>query len=779
MQTLNSPEGVDRRPPMPAPAPAAPLLGRDAELLQLEHLLTSGETRLVTLTGAGGSGKSRLTLELASELTPRFEDVWFVDLSTVGSADQVPVAIAEAIGLHAADDEPLQAIVQALSSRRSLLVLDNFENVLNAAGLVAELLARCASLHVLVTSRESLQIRAERVFVVEPLAVPDPERALTAASIRDVPAVLLFEDRARARRPNFEVTDSSARAVAEICVRLDGLPLAIELAASQIGSLTPETILSRLYRRAPFLGGGPRDLPARHQTLQAAVAGSYGLLSTVERTVFRACGVFVGSFSAQAVQSVLDGEADNVDVDVLDILAQLVGKSLLRTADDSGNGARFSLLETIREYALDQLEESGDMPRFRARHAKFYVELVERLQPSLRGPGMAATLRELATEYPNIRLVFEWATDVGDPATGLRLAGALYRFWTARGHLREARAWLENALAASGPVPPYIRALALNAAGVMAGIQHDHDKAVAFLSESLYLWRELGDAASQATAYLNLGMVAWSRRRPDEARGLFQRAQALFVASGNRAGEARTLGSHALVARDQDDLEGARRLLREALELFRAERDDFGTANTLANLGSVALALGDRTGAASAFSEALELRRALGNVVHIAECFEGLAAVAADSQPRRAARLLGAAEALHDTSGAPMEAVDQKRQADLVARLRARLRPDTFARAWQQGRKSSLDETMDFAAQDPLLRSADGEDVSNSQAARLSAREREIARLIARGKSNRDIAKSLVLSVNTIETHIKHVFRKLQVGSRAEIATWATKQGLI
>ena len=777
MQVLKRADQAEIRAARP-PRPVSPLLGRRSELAELRVLLEDDGTRLLTLTGAGGTGKSRLALELANQLATTFRNVWFVDLTTLCDAQQVPSALAEAVGVQDESGKPLRVIFgEVFADQRCLLIFDNFEHVLGAAPFVADLLADCPALVVLVTSREALALRSERVYFVEPLPIPDLNHLDDPASIRQVPSVMLFEERARARRASFRLADADLAAVAEICVRLDGLPLAIELAAAQAGVLGPTAILRRLNARAPFVTGGARDLPARHQTLQATVAWSYDLLEPHERAVFRACGVFVGGFTAEAVDSVVDGGVGATDT--LTTLVQLVTKSLVRVAEDAADIPRFWLLETIRAYALDQFSYHNELAALRARHARYYLTLAEGLQSTLHGPNMAAALAQFAAEYGNFRAVFDWATEHGELQTGLQLAGALYRFWIARGHLTEGRDWLESALSRGATVPPRVRALALNAAGVLAGMQHDDERAVAFLTESLQLWQSLGETSRQAGAYLNLGSVAWRAGRLDEARRPLERAQQLYVDADDRRGQANAMGSRALVAREQGDLPGAMSLLREALGLFRSLGDDWGTANSLENLGDVMLALEDRGAAAAAFKEALQIGRALGNSVHIAECFEGLAAVAAEGQPRRAARLLGAAEALRDTSGTPVAAVDQHRHVDLVARLRRRFRPDAFLAAWQEGRQVPIERTVDVALQEDVLHVPETQSALSTDVERLSAREREIARLIALGQSNREIAETLVVSVKTVESHVKNVFKKLHVGARAEIAAWAARQGLI
>jgi predicted ATPase/DNA-binding CsgD family transcriptional regulator len=751
-------------------------------MADLRAVLAQSRTRLLTLTGPGGTGKSRLALELAYEIGSAYKNTWFVDLTTIDEPELVPGAIAQAVGVQETGTRPLKTLFkEILSAQPGLILLDNFEHVLEGAGVVADLLGACPDLVAVVTSREALGLRSEHVYFVEPLPVPDLTQLADSQVIRQVPSVALFEERARARRATFQLTDEALPAVAEICARLDGLPLAIELAAAQAGVLTPAVILARLKARAPLIGPVHRDLPARHQTLEATVAWSYNLLEPAEQAVFRRCGVFSGGFTAAAAERVCgDLEASTPEGDTLAVLAQLVTKSLVRIADGASPQPRFWLLETIRKYAIDQLNLAAELAEVRNRHASYFVELAEQLETSLwRGSEMAAALDDLARDYANFRAVFQWALETGDLTCGLRLAVALYRFWVARGHLSEARGWLETALPRSRRAPPATRAAALNAAGVMAGIQHDHEQATVFFRESLELWETLGDVSGQARAHLNIGLVAHITGHADDAQRELECAHDLFLVVGDRGGQARAVGSRARLAREQRDLDHAMRLSQDSLSLFQAVGDLVGTAQELANLGHIRLALDQRAAAAAAFRQALETWRALGNTLDVAECLEGVAAVVADSQPRRAAQLLGASEALRETSGAPVAAVDLSRYALLVARVKNHLRADTFATAWRQGRELPIDAAMDLALRADAPQGASTPAAEVDGPGVLSRRERDVAQLIASGSSNRAIADTLVVSVKTVETHIQHIFRKLNVKGRAEIAVWASRNGLV
>jgi predicted ATPase/DNA-binding CsgD family transcriptional regulator len=750
----------------------------------LHALLEQERVRLVTLTGAGGAGKSRLAIELATDVGDRFDRAWFVDLSAVDAPDLVPSAVAQAIGVQEGGRTELAAIVrEMLSIGRFLIILDNFERVLEGGTYVARLLAACRDLVIVATSREALRVRPERIFQVEPLATPRRDQLNDLQALRKCASVELFEDRARAAQPSFQLTDDVLPTVAEICLDLDGLPLAIELVAAQASVLTPREILERLSARAPLLTTGPRDLPARHRTLDATVAWSYELLTPSEQAAFRLCSVFAG-FTLAAMSAIQPETAQIFDA--AGTLSQLVAKSLVRVTHQVDRPSRYSLLDTIRTYASDRLLESGELASAQRAHARYHVGWAEELQASMRGPGMADALDSLEAEYGNLRAVFQWSSGpTGDLELGLRLAGALYRFWIARGHLAEARTWVEAALARPDAVPPSIRAVALNGAGVMAGMQHDHERAVAYLTQSLLLWKELGDVARQAAVALNLGFVAQNTGHLQKAEQQFAQAKELFARNGDRNGQANALGSQANIARDLGDLHRAISLLEQCLALFRDIGDQWGIANTQANLGHVRLAFGDRPGAQQAFRESLQARRELGNVLHIAESLEGLAAVMADDEPRFAVRLLGAAELMREGSGAPVPAVDKDRYQAIVERARSGLTSAVFRASWNAGRALSVNSAIDIAMGSEPRRLEDSvEAPPESRVATpgssldvLSTRERDIAVLIAEGYSNRAIADKLVVSVKTVETHVKHMFVKLNVRNRAGVASAVSRAG--
>ena len=764
----------------PLIAVSTPLFGRDADLAEVTRLFSEQGVRLLTLTGAGGAGKTRLASAAAVRVAVEFPDgVSFVDLSAVDDPALVPASIAQQLGIQESGGRPVEAIlIDVLADRALLLVLDNFEQVLSAVRFVSDLLAGCPRLGLLVTSREPLHLRAERVLPVRPLPLPDPH-VLDARTAAANPAVAMFIDRGKACRPSFQLTDENVPAVVEICTRMDGLPLAIELAAAQLGVLSPQAISERLRARSPFVLSGVADLPARHRTLRAAVSTSYELLSPEQRAVFRWSAVFAGGFTSAAAGAVMvDG--DEVQ-DLLPVLATLADKNLLQVSEDPDGQPRFRWLETIRSYAIDLLTLTGELPIARRRHAEYYLAVAEAAEPSLTGRNMSAALDTLEREYDNFRAVFHWALEgeQDDLGIGLRVAGAMFRFWMVRGHLGEARQWLERAIPRSQELSPTIRARALNAAGVIAGMQADNDHAETWFQEGLALWRQIGDTTRVAATIGNLGLVAENRQQLDRAAELFLESQALYEVAGDQRGIAISLGARALLERQKGHVTEAVSLLEQSVVLFRELGDDRSLANSLANLGHSTLALGDAKRSVAYFSESLRLRESLGNTLDIAECLEGFAAIASiGGRPRRAAQLYGAAEALRESTGAkhlvPVDRAERERQ---VEDIRRRLGAHTFMSEWAIGRAMLPDDAARLAVRVAGIADDDGAESGSRRGTLLTRREREVAVLVARGLTNRQAAEQLLVAPRTVETHLEHIFAKLGVQTRAEVAAWAARRG--
>src|SRR5215208_4636190 len=491
-----APETADTAPGdyAPLPLPLTSLLGREREVTELVSLLRTGTSRLVTLTGAGGSGKTRLALEVGARLQGELgESVVFVDLAPLSDVALVLTSIASAIGVRErAGQRLIDMLCGALAAKRTLLLLDNFEQILGAAAEIATLLARCPRMSVLITSREALRVRGERVFPLMPLPLPEADHLPSMEELACVPAVALFVERATANLPAFALTTDNALAVSAICRRLDGLPLAIELAAAWINVLPPDALLDRLEQRLLLLTGGSRDLPARQQTMRDAIAWSYDLLAPPQQTLFRRLAVFAGSFSLEAANAVA-GARGMPDGTILESIAGLVTMSLLQTREDLDGEPRYQVLETIREYGLEQLAASGEAEELGRHHADYALALAQAGAAALGGAAQGGWLTRLEVEQANMRQALAWLRDHEAGETGLRLATALGVFWHIRSANAEARTWLETFLAQAPAAPTADRIAALGWAGEFAGLLGDTGMAEVHLIESLTLARQVGD----------------------------------------------------------------------------------------------------------------------------------------------------------------------------------------------------------------------------------------------------------------------------------------------
>jgi predicted ATPase/transcriptional regulator with XRE-family HTH domain/TolA-binding protein len=617
-------------PPIPnLPLPLTPLIGRERDIAALAARLLSPEVRLLTLTGSPGIGKTRLSIAAAAAVRAQFPDgVYFVAFAPISDPALVPTLIGQALGLHETANERAADRLRAyLRDQRLLLVLDNFEQVVTAAATVVDLLAACPSVKVLVTSREALHVRSERVWPVPPLAVPAPAAAPpNLAALAATPAVALFVERAQAVRPAFALSAENAAAVAAICAGLDGLPLAIEIAAARITLLSPQEIAARLDQRLKMLVGGPRDLPARHQTLRDAIGWSYDLLDAGEQRLFARLGVFVGSFTLAAVEAVSNALGD-LPLDLVDGLTSLLDKSLLGQEPGSDGERRFRMLETIREYALERLAEGGEAGILRRRHAEYYLALAEAAAPQLRGPEGRAWIAQLEAAHDNLRAALTWGLTTPDGAAlGLRLAGALWSFWHTQGHIAEGRSWLERALALPVAATPLrARAVALQGAGNIAWSQGDLAAARAFAEQSTMAWREVGDRYGLADAQFLLGRVLTEQGRLAEARALLDDSMAL----ARELGDPRLLGwafsDLGLVNQRQGNHVTARACFEEALALARTVGNPPDMVPLLRALADARSLAGDAAAALPLAEESLALARRLGDLRAVTRSLHNLA----------------------------------------------------------------------------------------------------------------------------------------------------------
>ena len=729
---------LDHRPTN-LPAQPTPLIGRQEELEALRGIVQRTDVRLLTLTGAGGTGKTRLALQLAADVLDAFSDgVFLVSLDAIAAPDLVVPTIAHTLGLREqAGQSPAQTLREYLGNKELLLVLDNFEQVLDAAVSVADLRASCPRLKVLTTSRTPLRLTGERVYPVPPLALPDASDAQDPELLVRSDAVALFVERAVAAKPDFALTAENAGAVAAICMRLDGLPLALELAAARIPVLPPQPLLERLSQRLALLTGGARDLPARQRTLRAAINWSYGLLSADEQLLFVRLAVFVRGCRLDAAEAVCQSR-DTPSIDVFETLASLVEKSLVRQEQGPRGEPRFSMLETIRDYALDRLDRSAEANELRQRHAEHYLGLAELSEPEILGPLQLDWLERLDAERDNFRSALGVLLETGELELALRLIGALRRAWAARGYLAETRSFLEAGLLRANGVAPSVRAKALYGLGRVALGQGDYDTALTALGDSAALFRELGDADGLAYALADEGWVAAARGEYKRARQLAEESLAQARAAGNQTTMAAALHVLACTALDEREYGRARSLFEECLALRRELGDKRNTANSLCFFGVLEMLEGGYARASELLEESLRLARelrnplvesaALANLALVAvltgdgkragclaaaslalcgkvgdkrttvECLHALAGVAAlEREPLRAAVLAGAAESLHAAIDAPPSPGEDAVSERFLAAARADVDDVSFCSAWDRGRRMTLEDAVDYA----------------------------------------------------------------------------------
>ena len=815
-----------KAPPTNLPVLRERLVGREQDLASARRILLSDEVGLLTLTGAGGSGKTSLATNLAADVLDSFDDgAFFVSCAPIADPDLVAATIAQTLGLRDDGDRPvLERLLDYLRRRSLLLILDNFEQLLPAGPVVADLLAASPGLKVLVTSRAALKVRGEHELLVPPLALPDLRLLLDHDALAHNPSVALFVERARAVRSTFALTDNNAQTVAEIAVRLDGLPLAIELAAAHLRLFSPRELLTRLDHRLPLLTGGARDVPARQRTLRGAVAWSYDLLDEAQQRVFRRMAVFVGGCALDAAEAVCGTSVDS-DLDILERIASLVDVNLLRREAGADDESRLGMLETIREYGLEQLEANGEAAELRQRHAEYYLGLAESADVMPWGTWERSSLDRLEREHDNVRAALAWSPD-GLQGVDLvaRLAAAMSWFWYIRGHFAEGRRWIEGVLATHAARAGSSRAQLLANGWFLEQVPREYRRSVADLNESLELYQRLRDQRGIVWATMILGLDAYwagdmemagirfeaslAQARPTgepwliagghyllgllaSARGELELAAthlesgvAMLRAIGERLILGRMLARLGDVVSAQGEHMRAFGLAEESLTIAREFGDAAGLIQALLSLGRVLHARAVHGRAADCFREALELARRAGPRVNAAPAVYSLGRIAqASGDLHHAARLFGAAEAMHERFSVTLPAHGTADHQRSLTALRSSLGDAAVDTLFDEGRAMSWESACDYALADtdradrpahgPAGRGP-GRDPSE-----LTPREQDVVALIARGCTNRQIADALAITERTAETHARNIREKVGLTTRAELVAWANRRDTV
>ncbi|MCA1723040.1 MAG: tetratricopeptide repeat protein, partial [Thermomicrobia bacterium] len=636
----------------PIPSASTPLVGRVREVMEVTTLLREPEMRLVTLTGPGGIGKTRLALAVATALAEDSgNEVAFAPLAALTDPELVLPAITAALGIKVGTSElPMEDVRVALRDRRLLLILDNFEQIVAAAPEIADLLAACPGITLLVTSRATLRLRGEHEFAVPPMHLPEAHHAATADALGEYEAIRLFVDRARAITPDFRLTEANARAVAEICQRLDGLPLAIELAAARIRTLTPIALLTRLAKSLTVLTGGARDLPARQQTLRDTIRWSYDLLNLDERALLRRLAVFANGCTLEAIEAVCNSAGD-LAIDLLDGLESLLSQSLLYRGEGRDGDARFHMLQTIREFGIEQLDALGEAEMLRERHAVYFLAVAEEGSVELRGARQDFWFGRLEEEHDNLRAVLDWSLAQRPGELPLRLANALGLFWQHHGYNDEGLRWLEASLAAGQGAPEALRVDALNRISTLLMRQGEFARARAPLEASLAMGQSAGDLWLVARALRNLGILAYYQGDYATARARSEAALGVYQALGDGGSTGSVLNNLGIIAFREADYVQARELYERSLAQVRVQGDQSAIANALNNLALIAHLLGDYASARRLHEEGLALRRHAGEKQAIAASLTNLGFVCADAGDAGARQMLREGLALYRRVG--------------------------------------------------------------------------------------------------------------------------------
>jgi len=762
---------------MTLPAEFTRFIGRRRELTEVKRLLSG--SRLVTLTGIGGVGKTRLSLRAAADLSRAIPDgVFLVELADLQDPALLRHTVAGALGLREqAREWQTSALVEYLAPRQVLLVLDNCEHLINGcASLAGELLRGCPQLRILATSRQPLGVSGESILLVPSLTMPDPDGPPpTPKAIEQYEAVTLFVERATAAVPTFALTEQNCAAVAALCRGLDGIPLALELAAVRLRALSLAELLDRLSSRYGLLTRGDPTAPARQQTLRASMDYSYDLCAGQERILWARLAVFTGGFELDAVEGVCSDEQLPTD-QVLDVVATLVDRSVL-TRDEYGSHVRYRMLETIRQYGQEKLAGQGELDTWRRRHRDWFAELAARAEGDWISSRQVEWAARLRREQPNLRAALEFSVaDPDEAATGMRIASALEQLWVARGTLSEGRLWLDRALALPTEAPVE-RARALRLDAWFALLQGDTNEAVRMLDEARALADAAGDDVALAYVVQTSGMLAMFQGDVSSAVDLLDEAVARFRSAGHLMGRVQTaflLGMNlGLAGAGERAIEAH----RECLALTEPLGELWFRSNSLWALGLDAWRSGDTHRATALEKDSLRMKRDLDDHLSIALCLEALAWLSTtDQDPERAPALLGAADALWRVIGMSLTEIPffAGYRAEGEAAARQRLPERAFEAAWRRGAQLTLADAVALALEEvvPARTTA----ATSKESTGLTRREQEIAELVAQGMSNKEIAGRLVISTRTVEAHVDHILTKLAFRSRSQIAAWMAER---
>jgi predicted ATPase/DNA-binding CsgD family transcriptional regulator len=773
--------------------PLSSFVGRKKELAQVHQLLT--QTRLLTLIGVGGCGKTRLARQIAMELasTHSFDDgVWLVELASLNDAALVPREVAQTWGVRETFDQPvITSLMDYLAERQLLLVLDNCEHLLVACAQLAEkLLLASPRFQILATSREPLGIPGETTFLVPSLSLPDSAYPPLASHLEGYDASALFLARAQSILPAFTPTEQNSSAIIQVCRRLDGIPLAIELAAARVNVLTVEQIAARLDDRFTLLtASNPTAVLPRHQTLRATMDWSYDLLSEKERVLLRRLAVFVGGFTLEAAEQICEGN-DMERSEILDGLARLVSKSLVAAQILEQHEARYHLLETIRQYAHNLLRESGEENKSRDRHLDWYLVLAEEAKTQWRGPRQTELFDQLEIEHDNLRAALEWSKlESSSVEAGLRLGSALWRFWEIHDHLREGLQHLTDLLTLpQAQSHTAARARVLYGASYLAmmqGLESDYTASETWMQESLTIARELNEPQLIANGMYGLGILARYRGDNEHAVEQLEESLTLFRQLGDQVGTYISLYNLAEAAMARGDFAQAQALHEESLTLKRAQNDEWSIANSLMSLAALARLQDNHRQAVNLIQEGLTLFQKIGDTTNIAFCLLEFSVIAAiQGQSQLSVRLYAAADMLLEALGYPREHADRAESERPLTTMRARMGEARFNGAWESGRALTLDQAVDQARglgsslkEKTDLQAPGTKD--QTLLVPLNEREFEVLHLIAEGLSNQEIAKRLVIALSTVKWHINNLFGKLGVRSRTQAVAEAKALGLL